>query len=639
MDERLYQYYERELLHLRSTARQFAEAFPKVAARLALTDDPPCPDPYVERLLEGVAFLSARTQLKLDSEFPRFTQNLIGTVYPQYLAPMPSVTIVQFVHDPKEAGLAGGYGVPRGTVLRSEPDRTERGETGTQLEFRTCHDLMLWPLVVSQAQYYIRELPLLNLSTGERPRAALRLRLKTTANVPLSKLAAGELVLFLRGPDTITRRLYEQIIGRTTKVLVRPVPPPERNRNLPPEWETALPAGSVGRVGFGADEALLPYDERGCQAYRLINEYFALPQRFLFFRLSNLRPVWGRFGPAAQEVDVVFLLSQEDLELEGNIVAPEQFLLGCTPAINLFPRRAAPIFVEDRATEHRVVIDPKAPLDHEIWSVTRVVGYGERPEDEREFRPFYAASDFDDVLSGAYFATNRTPRTLTEAERRGRGRSRLYQGSDVYLSLVDANAAPYPETIKQLSVEVLCSNRDLPIHLNVDEKRASHLSMLGGGPIAGVRCVVRPTVPRAAWGEGEAAWRGISHLSLNYLSLTDSDESSGAAGLRELLRLYADPNDPSQSNQVKGVRSILCAPVHRQLPTPGPVTYARGLEVRVTLDPSLFEDAGVFLLGAVLEEFFARYVSINSFTETVILTTQGKEVMRWPTRLGHRPVI
>lgn len=656
-------YYNRELGHLRGTARQFAEAYPKVAARLALTDDPPCPDPYIERLLEGFAYLSARVQLKLDSEFPRFTQNLMGVVYPHYLAPMPSATIVQFRPNPTETALATGHRIPRGSVLRSDADRGDRGEARTPCEFRTSHDLTLWPITVADARYFTSDIELLQLRefNAERQRrlrerhrptrSALRLRLRTTAGLPFNKLTMESLDLFIRGEDRVARRLYQLLFASAQGLIARPVPPADRNKSLPPEWEVVLGPDAIAPLGFDERDALLPYDARSCQAYRLIREYFAFPQRFMFARLVGLLAACRRCE--GQELDLIIPLDAEELALEGGLVSADNFVPGCSPAVNLFPRRAAPIFPTDRAAEHRVVVDPKAPFDHEVFSVTAAVGYGQRPEDERDFRPFYAASDFDDgARRGAYFATYRAPRAQSETEQSRGPRTRKYRGSEVYVSLVDGAAAPYPETIKQLDLEVLCTNRDLPVHIDVSESKPSHLTAVAGGPIAAVRCVVRPTFPRPSplearfddrgnmlESEGQAAWRGVSHLSLNYLSMTDADEQSGAAGLRDLLRLYADTNSPAELNQIKGVRSVKVEPVTRQALTPGPVTFVRGLLVTVTVEPTLFEDAGVFLFGAVVEQFFARYVTMNSVTEMVLRTTDGKEIKRWATRLGHRPMI
>src|SRR5947207_15685675 len=119
MDERLLDHYNKELRHLREMAGEFAREFPKIAGRLALDKDARevCPDPYVERLLEGFAWLAARVHLKLDAEFPRFTQALLETVYPHYLSPVPSMAIVRFEIDPPQPALAAGVAIPRGTSL------------------------------------------------------------------------------------------------------------------------------------------------------------------------------------------------------------------------------------------------------------------------------------------------------------------------------------------------------------------------------------------------------------------------------------------------------------------------------------------------------------------------------------------
>ena len=121
-----------------------------------------------------------------------------------------------------------------------------------------------------------------------------------------------------------------------------------------------------------------------------------------------------------------------------------------------------------------------------------------------------------------------------------------------------------------------------------------------------------------------------------YLSLLDSDERQGAAALRELLGLYGDRGQAHILKQIEGVRSVTAAPITRRVSTPGPIAFARGLEVTITFDESLFEGTGVFVLGAVLERFVSKYVSINSFTRTVVGTTDRGEVMQWPVRTGLR---
>ncbi|WP_198390231.1 type VI secretion system baseplate subunit TssF, partial [Burkholderia ubonensis] len=147
METRLLEYYNRELAYLRELGAEFAQQFPKVAARLRLPESGP-PDPYVERLLEGFSFLTARVQLKMDAEFPRFTHALLDAVYPGYVAPLPSMAIVQFAPVMNEGSLAQGWRLPAGTALRARPASPEQP---TACEFRTAHDLTLWPLELTDA--------------------------------------------------------------------------------------------------------------------------------------------------------------------------------------------------------------------------------------------------------------------------------------------------------------------------------------------------------------------------------------------------------------------------------------------------------------------------------------------------------
>ncbi len=649
MDRRLLRYYDRELRHLQTVAAEFGREFPKIAGRLAI-EDFPCVDPYVERLLEGFAFLTSRVALKIDSEFPRFTQNLLETVYPHYLAPTPSMCVVQLQHDRAEAGLAEGFKIPRGTVLRSLPMRDT-----TPCEFRTAHDLTLRPLEIVEARYYTRDVGILELGQPWGPRdpeavrrtpgltgvrAAIRLRLRTTAGLHFNKIRLDDLDLFLKGSDATPWRLYEHFFAHVKSVVIRPVVSGRTQQR----WQESLGPESISRVGFRADQGLLPYGSRSFQGYRLLHEYFAFPQRFSFVRVEGL-------GQAAQrcdsnELDVIFALSSENVDLEGAVDAGN-FALHATPAVNLFPKRADRIFITDRANEFQVIPDRTKPLDFEVYRVTGATGYGSGSTDEQAFRPFYAARSTDteggEAAGASFYATNRVPRAISERERRMGTRS-SYTGSDVYLSLVDAHAAPYSTDLKQLSVDTLCTNRDLPLQMPVGKGRTDFVLDVGA-PVESVRVVAGPTPPRASHAEGEMSWRLISHLTLNYLSLTDADRDDttdsgrGAAALRELLKLYGDVGDPVIRKQIEGLKAIQTRAIARRVPTPGVVAFARGLEVTVLFEEGLFEGSGVFVLGAVLEQFLARYVSMNSFTETVIRTEERGEIMRWTPIVGQRPVL
>jgi len=629
MDRRLLRYYNRELQYVRELGGEFAREFPKIAGRLAL-DEFACADPYVERLLEGFAFLTARVQLKLDAEFPRFTQNLLETVYPHLLCPTPSMAVVQLQPDPADGSLAAGFKIPRGSMLRSLLGKDEQ----TACQYRTAHEVTLWPIEVADAKYHARDLgsisPPEGLPTGIK--AAVRLRLRCTGAAPFDKIAIDNLIIHLRGTGDVPPRLFGQLLGRARAIAVRGGSGNTANNR----WHRVEGPSLVTRIGFDDSEALLPVTARSFQGYRLLREYFAFPQRFLFVQLTGLGTALR--ATKDREADVVIFLSEEARELESAI-DPSNFALSCTPAINLFPKRADRIHVTDQAWEFHVVPDRTRTLDYEVFQVLSVGGYGAAADLQTEFRPFYAANeaDADTARSGAYFSVNRLPRAASAKEQRI-GRRSTYPGSETYISLVDASSAPYRSDLKQLAAETLCTNRDLPLQMPVGRGRTD-FTLETSAPVQAIRCVAGPTPPRHSSTEGETAWRLVGHLSLNYLSLANTDLTQGAAALRDLLRLYGDTADPQFQKQIDGVRSIAARPISRQVPGAGPISFARGLEVDVALDDESFVGTGIFLFGAVLEQFFTKYVSINSFTETVIHSADRGEVMRWPARTGRRHIL
>ena len=625
MDRRLLNHYNIELAHLRQTAAEFAQEFPKIAGRLALDREAKeiCPDPFVERLLEGFAFLTARVQVKLDAEFPRLTQSLLETVYPQYLCPMPSMAIVRFEPD-HQAVPPESYLIPRGTVLRSNLRPGDR----TACEYRTAHDVQLWPLRLNEARYYTRDVPELELPESLGGRAAIRFRLQTAGGIPLKTLKLDRLPFFLRGADETPGAIYEQIFSRGTAVIVQAV---TEERKKP---RTILPAASVRRVGFREDEALLPNSPRGFQGHRLLREYFAFPQRFLFFELTGLASAFQSLE--SDQVDLIIVLSNQEVRLEERRIDASFFELYCAPVINLFPKRADRILISDRFSEFHVVADKTRPLDFEVFEIQSVSGYGVGADELQEFRPFYLAKDTDVQTSG-FFTVHRVPRVLSEKEKKF-GQKSTYAGSEVYLSLVDSNAAPYRTDLRQLGVTALCTNRHLPIQM-LRSQSGGDFSMELAAPIASISCLTTPTAPRPAHADGELGWRIVSHLSLNYLSLLDDPANEGAAALRQLLKLYVDADDAIMCKQIEGIRSAKSRAVVQRVEVPGPIVFARGLEISLLFDETAFEGFGIFVLGAVIEQFFARYVSLNSFTETVIKSQQRGEVMRWKPRIGRRQLI
>jgi type VI secretion system protein ImpG len=627
MDPRLLQYYNLELQHLREMGADFAQQFPKIAARLGM-NGLEVADPYVERLLEGVGFLAARVQLKLDAEFPRFTQALLEIIYPHYLAPTPSMIVAELRPDRDEPSLASGARtIPRGTTMQS----VLAAEDVTACEFRTAHDVTLWPVEIASASYFsfAPDLPLNALPIAQRIRGGLRIRLRTTAGLKFDQLPLDRLCFYLTGRDDVANKLYELCLAAGLGVLVRP------SMSRSPDHEL-LPAAAIRPVGFTDDQALLPVTVRSFQGYRLLQEYFSFPQRYRFFEVTGLARAITR--AEGNEIELAILLGRGEATLES-VVDASNLALFCTPAINLFQKpRVDRIHVTDSSHEFHVVADRTRPLDFEIYQVTDVVGHGASDDSERRFLPFYSAYSTDqEHQQSAYFTTRREPRLVSQEQKR-RGSRSSYIGTEVFLSLVDSAQAPYDADLRQLSIRALCTNRDLVLQMPVGLGK-SDFSLNIAAPVTSIRIISGPSRPYAALADGAIAWRAISHLSLNYLSLVNATAQDGATGLRDVLELYATTADVSARRQIQGVRSVKVDRVVRRLPARGPLAFGRGLEITVEVDELAFEGGSAYLLGAVLDQYFARYVSINSVTETVLRSQSRGEINRWMPHWGTRPTL
>jgi type VI secretion system protein ImpG len=624
MDPRLLEFYNRELLYIRELGGEFSRDFPKIAGRLGL-DGFECADPYVERLLEGFAFLAARVHLKLEDEFPKFTDHLLEMVYPHYLCPTPSMAVVQFEADVGQGKLEEGFTLERGTSLRSLMGIGEQ----TTCEYRTSQPVTLWPFNISEASYASRDVVATRLPGRMKDvKSVLRLRLKTSGGALFSDVATDRLPIYIRGRDTRTMLLYEQIFADAQGVVLSWM-----NGNIE---ETAEVQQPILPMGFDDSQALLPIVSRSFQGYRMLTEYFAFEQRFLFFELTDLNRHLRRCKSNQMDIMIPFRRLHPRLE---DVVDGTNFGLYCTPAINLFPHRADRIHVNDAEVEHHLVPDRTRPMDFEVHSVLGVTGYHSDSDVMERFRPFYEVSDSDvDEQSShsKYYALRRTQRQLSSKQRR-KGPRTSYVGSEVYVSIVDADQAPYASGLNQMDVRVMCTNRDLPLSMPVG-KSNTDFTLETGAPVRSIRCLAGPTEPKPSFCEaaGERSWRLISHLSLNYLSLVDGG-GKGAAALREMLSLYQQVYETDAVRHSEGLVSVDAKPLVHRLSQRGPLTFGRGLEVTVTCDESRYEGSGVFLLGAVLSEFFSKYVSINSFTQTVLRTLERGEVMRWPINIGRRP--
>jgi type VI secretion system protein ImpG len=424
--------------------------------------------------------------------------------------------------------------------------------------------------------------------------------------------------------------LYEQILANTRAVVIRPP-------GAPHAWQSVLPADHISAVGFSNAEALLPPVSNSFQGYRLIQEYFTFQQRFMFVRIRGLREAFAK--AEGDRFEMIFALDKAAEGLDGR-VSKSNFALHCTPAVNLFPKVTDRIHLNEQDHEYHVVPDRTRPLDMELFSISRVTGYGAEDREGQHFHPFYATFDaIHDQGGAAYFTSTRHSRRLSEREKRFGPRS-SYLGDDVFLSIVDARQAPYRGDLRQLRIEALCTNRDLPLQMPLG-LGDTDFTLGIGAPVENIRCVAGPSapLPSRASQPGSLLWRLIGSLTLNYLSLTDLPDERGAMAMRDLLTLFVAENDVVMRRQVEGLRSLRSRRVVRRVPVAGPITFSRGLEIGVTMDESAFDGSSPYLLASVLKEFFAKYVSINSFAETVLFGTNRGEIKRWPAIIGSRALL
>jgi len=624
MDPHLLDYYNQELVYMRELAGEFAELHPKIARRLGMHGIEVA-DPYVERLIEAFCFMSARMRIKLDAEFPRFTQRLLEVTYPNYVSPTPSMAVAQLYPSVQEGDFSRGFAVPRGSAFFGKVPEGEE----TSCEFRSSQDVMLWPIQIVDAKLTGAppDIPALERYLPANVQVAGSLRLRTVGEVRFSDLKGlDRLPVYLCGDDQIASHLFELL---HTSAVATFTGVPGKVADQP----HVVASAALVHEGLDPDQSLLPLQWNTFHGHNLLHEYFACPSRFYFFALQGLAPGLSRIE--GNQAEIVILLTRPPGQLAG-LADAKQFALFCTPVINLFERRTDRVEVNTAQPEFHLVPDRSRPLDFEVFSVAEIYGQQASTTEQLAFRPLYQTLNQDEGNYGRYFSLRREPRVVSNSARRY-GTRTPYIGSEVFISLVDQAEAPYPEGLRYLSVQALLTNRDLP--RLVPRNGTSDLTMPDSVPVAAVGLVRAPSSPKPAFAGGELAWRLIRQLGFNHLPLADMPHREGAQALRDMLRLFIHGDDAIAKRQIESLIGSRIKPVTRRLPGAGPLVYGRGVECELTVDEDGFSGGSPYLFGLVLEHYLARHVSINVFTETALLSMQRGEVARWPVRMGTRGIV
>ncbi|MDH5531487.1 MAG: type VI secretion system baseplate subunit TssF, partial [Paracoccaceae bacterium] len=319
MDRSFLAYYEAELGHVRELAVEFSALHPEVARNLSL-DAVPCPDPYVERLLEGVAYLAARTRLKVDSESTRYVRNLLDALYPDLVGPAPAVSTVVLHPGPQVQTMIDGHVVKRGTRMVS----TIRDGLSTRATYSTAQDVTLWPIAIDKVEYVQDRgaLKAAGVPDDEAAEAGIRITLQRAGPGALSELSLDRLDLGFTS-SARSGAIFDAIFGWSAGVLARPAKTGVRFHRT---------ATAPAMVGIGDGEALLPRLRPAFEGYRLMREYFLMPERFHYLRLDGLNPALRACDSG--KLEIIVLLSRQRPDIAD--VTAGDFRLFATPMINLF---------------------------------------------------------------------------------------------------------------------------------------------------------------------------------------------------------------------------------------------------------------------------------------------------------------
>lgn len=607
MPDELLPYYEKELAFIRQLGAEFAKEHPKIAGRLGISEDT-IEDPHVSRLIEGFAFLNARIQHKLDDDFPELSDALLNVLFPHYQRPIPSMSIVQFEAD--EEQLDSRYTVPKNTLLETEQFQ------GENCRFSTIYETDLYPIKVKSAALMGRPFSTPGSAGVRGAESVLKLSLTTfTDDISFSELRPGKLRFYLKGQSQYINPLYQMLLNGCCNVVMA-----LSEDDISP---INLGSNSIKPVGFDASEGLLPYPASSFLGYRLLTEYFVFPEKFMFIDIDGLAE---KIPEDAQgSMDLYIYLNSSDIELEHNI-SEENFVPGCSPVVNLFSHMADPLKLDHKHSEYQIVADVRRPTGYEIYSVDKVTSISSSGEEE-EYHPFYGLNhEHQNTGSHSFWYASRRDAKFSVKDRD--------EGTDVFLSLVDLHFNPNLPEDKTIIMETTCSNRDLPAKLPFTKDQPKLQCANSAPPCSRIRCLIQPTKVIRAPLRNHARWRLISHLNLNYLSLTGHDNATQS--LREILRLYDFKESSVTRALIESIMSVNTRPISAPLTIDGHASMCRGMEVEIELDDLLLTGSSTYLFATILEHFFGLYCSINSFTR-VLIKLKSKEgyLKKCPPRAGE----
>lgn len=593
MANRFLGWFDTELTALRRRASQFALKHPKIAGRLRMNADA-VDDPHAERVIQSFAYTAARIRQKLDDDFPELTDTLLEALYPQYLAQIPSMSVVKIV--PAD-GMDEVVELQSGFMIDSEPLR------GDRCRFQTSQAVKLAPLSVGDCK--LQAPPFAAPPATElAARSCLSISLiKSRTAQSFAELDLDELTFFIKAPFATATKLYELLLNQTVGIKIG-----EHADDLKAE---RIPVHQLEALGFGEAEAMLPFPKRSFPGFRLLTEFFALPEKFLFFRIKGVRRGLNRIGGDSA---ILFFYLKAPADRLAKAVDADSFDIHCTPVINLFPQRAEPIHVDQTRHEYDVVPDARRNSTREIHSIVEV-SVSSQDGKRQAIHPFFGRKPSSTEERGTiYWMHKRIPNDEGSA-------------FTSQISLVDlALNASTPDRNSVAGVLALCINRGLPELLPFGGGQPFLKAVENDDAVGGL-FMLRPPTHTARFDREEGSyWRLISSLSLNHLPLTGEDPEL----LRDLLRLYDFRRTQETSVLIDAIVAVTSTRSTARL---SDGSIARGVDISITFDDTTVDRGLAFLFGSVLSHYLGLYASINTFSRlTIKLSGTVVPVVRFPPR-------
>lgn len=609
MDNKFLNYYNKELAYVRRLGAEFAKQHPKVAGNLRMSADT-IEDPHVSRLIQAVAFMNAGIRQRLDDDYPQLARALLNVLYPHYLAPIPSMAIVQFQASP---GLSGKEIIKKGRLIETLPVE------GTPVRFQTCYQTELWPIKISQARLYGYNQLAPKIDSHKHYPAVLQLSLQSlSSSVSFAELAPNKLRFFIKGTTQNVYALYELLMRDTAEIVLA--------KSADDTNFIRIDKTNLKAVGFEHDQGMLPYSARSNLGYRLLSEFFTFPEKFLFFDIEGLTA--ENLASFEQELNLYFYLSQSNKDLEQYINA-DFFALGCSPVVNLFRKTAEPINWDHTKTEYRVIPDHRRQANFEIYSIDNVEAVAPDGSAER-FLPFYGIQHQQTEEANRFWIARRE-----SAENYANNHDK---GTEMELSLVDLDMKPSDTDSWVISATTTCLNRDVPNHLPFGGGEPYLQFTEGSANVEGIVCLTAPTPTRRIPFGAETEWRLVSHLSLNHINLMNNAEATQV--LKEMLHLY-DYVDSEETHQlINSIEDITSKRVMARDPSGNLNAFCQGVEISVELDENKFTGSSSYLFASVLERFFALFCNINSFTKLSTYNKSKRKLLsQWQARSGEQALI